>query len=187
MLALGVAAHSAPAPNAQQLALPPIPPASREGQAASADVFETSVETIVNEAKEVIARNKKQAKTLKAMKKEKAPMNAMKKKKHKTDDEVEDDEEDEEEYEEEELEDEHEVEYEDADEDEEDAGDDIKKKPASGMKRPAAAVAKNLLAIDPNPFSTSLCIGGVVSTTVSPKGLGVSTGAPVTRSRRPSK
>ena len=148
MLALGDAAHSDPAseapnaPMAQRLALPPIPPASREGQAASADAFGTTVETIVNEAKEVIARNKKQAKALKAMKKEKAPMNAMKKKKHKTDDEVEDDEEDEEEYEEDELEDEHEVEYEDADEDEEDAGDDIKKKPASGMKRPAAAIAQ---------------------------------------------
>ena len=102
MLALGDAAHSDPAPEApkapmaQPLALPPIPPASREGQAASADAFGTTVETIVNEAKEVIARNKKQAKALKAMKKEKAPMNAMKKKKHKTDDEVEDDEEDEE-------------------------------------------------------------------------------------------
>ena len=127
MLALGDAAHSDPAPEApkapmaQPLALPPIPPASREGQAASADAFGTTVETIVNEAKEVIARNKKQAKALKAMKKEKAPMNAMKKKKHKTDDEVEDNEED---------------------EGEEDAGDDIKKKPASGMKRPAAAIAQ---------------------------------------------
>ena len=110
MLALGDAAHSDPAPEApkapmaQPLALPPIPPASREGQAASADAFGTTVETIVNEAKEVIARNKKQAKALKAMKKEKAPMKAMKKKKHKTDDEVEDDEEDEEEDEEEKLE-----------------------------------------------------------------------------------
>ena len=102
MLALGDAAHSDPAPEApkapmaQPLALPPIPPASREGQAASADAYGTTVETIVNEAKEVIARHKKQAKALTAMKKEKAPMKAMKKKKHKTDDEVEYDEEDEE-------------------------------------------------------------------------------------------
>ena len=62
MLALGDAAHSDPAPEApkapmaQPLALPPIPPASREGQAASADAYGTTVETIVNEAKEVIAR-----------------------------------------------------------------------------------------------------------------------------------
>ena len=102
MLALGDAAHSDPAPEApkapmaQPLALPPIPPASREGQAASADAYGTTVETIVNEAKEVIARHKKQAKALTAMKKEKAPMKAMKKKKHNTDDEVDYDEEDEE-------------------------------------------------------------------------------------------
>jgi len=80
MLALGDAAHSDPAPEApkapmaQPLALPPIPPASREGQAASADAFGTTVETIVNEAKEVIARNKKQAKALKAMKKGKGAL-----------------------------------------------------------------------------------------------------------------
>ena len=102
MLALGDAAHSDPAPEApkapmaQPLALPPIPPASREGQAASADAYGTTVETIVNEAKEVIARHKKQAKALTAMKKEKAPMKAMKKKNHNADDEVEYDEEDEE-------------------------------------------------------------------------------------------
>jgi len=82
----------------------------------------------------------------------------MKKKKHKTDDEVEDDEGDEEE-DEEELEDEHEVEYED--EDEEDAGDDIKKKPASGMKRPATVIAKKPSGNRPKPvFDKPLHWGG---------------------------
>ena len=83
MLALGDAAHSdpapeAPAPMAQPLALPPIPPASREGQAAGASG--KTVKTIVNEAKNVIDRNKKHTKASKAMKKEKASMKAMNKK-----------------------------------------------------------------------------------------------------------
>ena len=57
MLSLGDAAHSDPAPNAQQLALPPIPPASREGQAEGAGA--QTIATIVEEARQVIEQNKK--------------------------------------------------------------------------------------------------------------------------------